>query len=209
MDLAPGARSDATATIFPISCAFSRGRAWTPRSRAAGGRAAGTARQRLLRAARRHRDRDQRERRRFARSDRAEAGGGRPALRAANLPGRSPESESPSSRSGPDYTDSKGGERVAACPGLREYDRRRDFDRTPEPRGDRAGRKRSRSKAAPPLQFVVQQHAARSMHWDFRLELDGVLEELGGPQGPEPRRRSGAWPCRPRTTRSNTPDSRA
>ena len=74
--------------------------------------------------------------------------------------------------------------------GLREYDRKRDFARTPEPRGRRAKparRKRAktaRTATAPPLQFVVQQHAARRMHWDFRLELDGVLKSWAIPKGP-------------------------
>jgi bifunctional non-homologous end joining protein LigD len=74
--------------------------------------------------------------------------------------------------------------------GLREYDRKRDFERTPEPRGRRTkparrGRAKSaRTKRAPALQFVVQQHAARRMHWDFRLELDGVLKSWAVPKGP-------------------------
>src|SRR5262245_63686183 len=73
--------------------------------------------------------------------------------------------------------------------GLREYERKRDFARTPEPRGRRrkpARRKRAKSRAdvVPPLQFVVQQHAARRMHWDFRLELDGVLKSWAIPKGP-------------------------
>jgi bifunctional non-homologous end joining protein LigD len=65
--------------------------------------------------------------------------------------------------------------------GLREYDRKRDFGKTPEPRGRRAGRARGKAAA---LQFVVQQHAARRMHWDFRLELDGVLKSWAVPKGP-------------------------
>src|SRR5688572_6862407 len=72
--------------------------------------------------------------------------------------------------------------------GLREYDRKRDFARTPEPRGrskSPARRKRvQRARAAQALQFVVQQHAARNMHWDFRLELDGVLKSWAVPKGP-------------------------
>lgn len=66
--------------------------------------------------------------------------------------------------------------------GLDEYDRKRDFRRTPEPRGRRAQRKRR--VAAAGGQFVVQQHAARRMHWDFRLELDGVLKSWAVPKGP-------------------------
>src|SRR5262249_41619960 len=73
--------------------------------------------------------------------------------------------------------------------GLREYERKRDFTRTPEPRDRRPQpARRSRAKApriaaGPALQFVVQQHAARSMHWDFRLELDGVLKSWAIPKG--------------------------
>jgi bifunctional non-homologous end joining protein LigD len=63
--------------------------------------------------------------------------------------------------------------------GLEDYDKKRDFRRTPEPKGRR--KKRARAAA---LQFVVQQHAARAMHWDFRLELDGVLKSWAVPKGP-------------------------
>src|SRR6185369_18077571 len=61
---------------------------------------------------------------------------------------------------------------------LSEYSAKRRFDATPEPAGkvdtDRRG----------PLLFVVQQHAARNMHWDFRLECDGVLLSWAIPKGP-------------------------
>jgi bifunctional non-homologous end joining protein LigD len=74
--------------------------------------------------------------------------------------------------------------------GLQEYEKKRDFRRTPEPKGrrkpaERAARSRgSAPAAATALQFVVQQHAARRMHWDFRLELDGVLKSWAVPKGP-------------------------
>jgi len=61
---------------------------------------------------------------------------------------------------------------------LREYARKRDFTRTPEPRGRPHG---ARSGAAA---FVIQKHAASRLHWDFRLELDGVLKSWAVPKGP-------------------------
>jgi len=62
---------------------------------------------------------------------------------------------------------------------LEEYNRKRDFHRTPEP----AGRVRKHPAAAP-LSFVVQKHAARRLHYDFRLELNGVLLSWAIPKGP-------------------------
>jgi bifunctional non-homologous end joining protein LigD len=62
---------------------------------------------------------------------------------------------------------------------LEEYNRKRDFGRTPEP----AGRVRKHPAAAP-LSFVVQKHAARRLHYDFRLELNGVLLSWAIPKGP-------------------------
>ena len=55
--------------------------------------------------------------------------------------------------------------------GLQTYRKKRQFDLTPEPRG-RVGRTRGN-------QFVVQKHAARRTHFDFRLEHDGVLAHPG------------------------------
>ncbi|HEX5129166.1 MAG TPA: DNA polymerase ligase N-terminal domain-containing protein, partial [Usitatibacter sp.] len=61
---------------------------------------------------------------------------------------------------------------------LREYAQKRSFKATPEPAGE------VRAAAAGPLLFVVQQHRATRMHYDFRLECDGVLKSWAVPKGP-------------------------
>ncbi|HLV00426.1 MAG TPA: DNA polymerase ligase N-terminal domain-containing protein [Acidobacteriota bacterium] len=60
---------------------------------------------------------------------------------------------------------------------LEEYKRKRNFGRTSEPRGDL---ERSRSGRL----YVIQKHAARQLHYDLRLELDGVLLSWAIPKGP-------------------------
>jgi len=60
---------------------------------------------------------------------------------------------------------------------INTYQRKRDFSKTPEPRG------RARRPGKRPI-FVVQQHDARTMHFDFRLEVDGVLKSWAVPKGP-------------------------
>ncbi|HEY9757763.1 MAG TPA: non-homologous end-joining DNA ligase [Oculatellaceae cyanobacterium] len=65
---------------------------------------------------------------------------------------------------------------------LSEYKRKRDFNRTPEPQGGDAP---SESKdGGANLIFVVQKHQARRLHYDFRLEIDGVLVSWAVPKGP-------------------------
>ncbi len=60
---------------------------------------------------------------------------------------------------------------------LAKYWAKRDFNVTAEPRGEQA-------PAADRLTFVIQKHAASSLHYDFRLELDGVLLSWAVPKGP-------------------------
>ena len=71
---------------------------------------------------------------------------------------------------------------------LEEYRRKRDFKQTPEPSGDPIGRADSDRSAWDLLphghRFCVQKHRATRMHFDFRLEHDGVLLSWAIPRGP-------------------------
>jgi len=62
-----------------------------------------------------------------------------------------------------------------------EYNKKRNFDITPEPPEEKAPRRKQHAHA---LQFVVQKHDARGLHYDFRLELDGTLKSWAVPKGP-------------------------
>ena len=63
---------------------------------------------------------------------------------------------------------------------LREYRGKRRFDVTPEP----AGRSAPRARAAGPLRYAVQKHQASHLHYDLRLEWNGVLLSWAVPKGP-------------------------
>jgi len=60
---------------------------------------------------------------------------------------------------------------------LNEYNRKRDFDKTKEPKG-------KVKKSGKELHFVVQKHDASRLHYDWRLEIDGVLVSWAVPKGP-------------------------
>ncbi|WP_421461097.1 DNA ligase D [Agrobacterium tumefaciens] len=60
--------------------------------------------------------------------------------------------------------------------GLQSYNAKRSFDKTPEPKGDKVDAQGS--------SFVIQKHDARRLHYDFRLEMDGVLKSWAVTRGP-------------------------
>jgi DNA ligase D-like protein (predicted 3'-phosphoesterase) len=71
---------------------------------------------------------------------------------------------------------------------LAAYKRKRDFSKTPEP-GTRAPKRKSSGRSARRARrrhprFTVQKHKATSLHYDLRLEIDGVLASWAVPKGP-------------------------
>ncbi len=68
---------------------------------------------------------------------------------------------------------------------LADYRRKRDFAHTPEPEGDAETRGRDEArKGDQGGVFVVHKHAARALHYDLRLEMDGALKSWAVPKGP-------------------------
>jgi bifunctional non-homologous end joining protein LigD len=63
--------------------------------------------------------------------------------------------------------------------GLREYQQKRDFSTTSEPKGGKPKPKTVRGAS----RFVIQKHDARRLHYDFRLEMEGVLKSWAVPKG--------------------------
>jgi bifunctional non-homologous end joining protein LigD len=68
--------------------------------------------------------------------------------------------------------------RKATSDPLAEYQSKRDFTKTAEPSGKRAASRVGK------LRFVIQKHAATQLHFDLRLELDGVMKSWAVPKGP-------------------------
>jgi len=73
-----------------------------------------------------------------------------------------------------------GSSRRSARAQLTEYRRKRDFARTREPSGEESASRKSAGR----LRFVIQKHAASHLHFDLRLELDGVMKSWAVPKGP-------------------------
>src|ERR1700678_3727608 len=64
---------------------------------------------------------------------------------------------------------------------LKEYDKKRNFKVTPEPSGKIAAKPKQG-----PLLYVIQKHRATALHYDFRIEWNGVLLSWAVPKGPSP-----------------------
>ncbi len=62
---------------------------------------------------------------------------------------------------------------------IENYKKKRNFSQTPEPEGEVERKYKERK----PLSFVIHEHHASHLHWDFRLEMEGVLKSWALPKG--------------------------
>ena len=67
---------------------------------------------------------------------------------------------------------------------LSEYERKRDFGKTSEPKGSKAGKQAKGSAKRRHPRFTIQKHSATSLHYDLRLEIGGTLASWAVPKGP-------------------------
>jgi len=71
----------------------------------------------------------------------------------------------------------------SAAAQLKEYQRKRDFKKTSEPSG-KAAKSKTSAPASDQLHFVIQKHDASHLHFDLRLEINGVMKSWAVPKGP-------------------------
>ncbi len=106
---------------------------------------------------------------------------------APKAPARSARKSVPAAKQGATQKAAPTTTRMSAADQLKEYQRKRDFEKTAEPAGamTRATKtKSSRSKSTGELHFVIQKHDASRLHYDLRLEIDGVMKSWAVPKGP-------------------------